>query len=58
MVYNTKSQNDLIAKYQSTITDIENQYCIEELKNDSNNARTFRRNNESDKIDQRMTTNE
>jgi len=57
MVYKTKSQEDLIAEWQSIITDIENQYCIEELKTDSNNTQTFRRNNESDKINQRMTTN-
>ena len=41
MVYNTKSQKDLIAEWQSIITDIENQYCIDELKTDSNNARAF-----------------
>ena len=57
MVYKTKSQEDLIAEWQSIITDIENQYCIEELKTDSNNTRAFRRNNESDKIDERMTIN-
>ena len=57
MVYNTKSQKDLIAEWQSVITDIEDQYCIDELKTDSNIARTYQRNNESDKINQRMTTN-
>ena len=56
-MYKTKSQEDLIAEWPSIITDIENQYCIEELKIDSNNTQTFRRNNESDKIDKRMTIN-
>ena len=50
MVYKTKSQKDLIAEWQSIIKDIENQHCIDELKTDSNNVRTYRRNNENDKI--------
>ena len=57
MVYTTKSREDTIAEYQLIITEMENQFSIDDIKNDYNKIRRFQRNNEIDKIDKRMKIN-